>query len=328
MAPRPIDMRDCVVYSKSMLTLPLIALFACTDDTSSGDSGLLNLDPATVALGGACALDVDFGGFQVLSAESGSGVDGNVADGVVPQLVLEEIATGGDCRLLRRNNPFCDPTCAAGETCDFDGECLPYPSKQDLGTVTIAGLVQSVSMEAVFPGNTYYDSTVPTPPFEPGKLIAMDMPGGAYGPLTLYGVGVEPLVSIDAEWSVESGVDLVVYWEPPTGAVVRSEVGMSINVDQHGTSPGALYCTFADTGEGTVPFSVIDKLVSAGVTGFPSGSLERRTIDHGSAGDDCMDFKVVAPLVVDVDVIGFTPCISDSDCPDDLDCNVELQVCQ
>ncbi len=313
-----------------MLTLALILTTACTDkDTTAGtDSSLLDLDPATVPLGGACPLDTDYGGFYALLDDDSSAVEGNVADGVVPQTVLEQLNASGDCFVLRRNNPFCDPACEAGQTCDFEGDCLPYPVKQDLGTVTVAGLVQPVSMEPVFPGNTYYDTTLPTPPFEPGKLIALDMPGGAYGPLTLYGVGVEPLVSLDAEWSVEAGVALEVAWEPPTAGVVRSEVGLSINVDQHGTSPGAVYCVFEDDGAGTVPVALIDGLIEAGVTGFPSGALERRTLDQGPAGTGCMDFKVAAPVGVEVDVVGFTPCVDTSDCPDDLECNLALQVCE
>lgn len=312
-----------------MLTFSLLSLLACTDtDTSSTDSGLLDLDPATVPLAGACGLADDLGGFRVISGVDGSGVEGNVADGVVPQSVLEQVAADGDCVLLRRNNPHCDPACGAGETCDFDNTCLAYPVKQDLGTVTVAGLVQDVAMDPVFPGNTYYDSSVPTPPWASGQLIALDMPGGVYGPRTLYGVGVEPLEALDAEWVVEDGQDLLARWSPPTGEVVRSVVGLSVNVDQHGTSPGALYCTFDDDGEGTVPAALISTLVSAGVTGFPSGALERRTIDHVAIDGGCMDFAILAPIEVDVDVVGFTPCISTVDCPDDLECNLELQVCQ
>ncbi len=308
--------------------LLLLALACTDDDTGTTDSALAGLDPETVALGGACPLASDFGGFRVVSQDDGSAVEGDVSDGVVPQLVLEEIAVSGDCHVLRRNNPYCEPSCAAGEVCDFDGTCLPYPSKQDLGTVTVAGLLQPVALEPVFPGNTYYDTTLPTPPYDPGGVIALDMPGGVYGPATLYGVGVEPLTSLDSLWSVEDGQDLVVRWEAPTGSVVRSEVGLSINVDQHGTSPGAVYCSFDDDGEGTVPGDLVSVLVAAGVTGFPSGALARRTFDHAAAGDGCMDFEVVAPLTVDVDVVGFTPCVTDTDCPKGLDCNEELQVCE
>ncbi len=305
-----------------------LLLLACDSTTHDSDSAATDLDPATVPLAGPCALEEAYGGFRVQSTDDGAGVDGNVTDGVVPISVLEEIGAEGDCKLLRRNNPFCDPACGPGETCTFEGECIAYPSNQDLGTVSVSGLLQAVSMEPVFPGNTYYDSSVPDPPFEAGSLITLRMPEGTYGPLQLHGVGVEPLVPTDEEWAVEGGVELVAHWEAPTASVSRSEVLLSVNVDQHGTSPGAVYCTFEDDGEGTVPPSLLQDLVDAGVTGFPTGTLSRRTVDSAALdGGGCMDFTVSTPRSVAVDVIGFTPCVSTADCPDGMECDVEFQVC-
>jgi hypothetical protein len=37
---------------------------------------------------------------------------------------------------------------------------------------------------------------------------------------------------------------------------------------------------------------------------------------------------VSSSVSVDVDVIGYTPCVSDADCPDGQDCNEELQICE
>ncbi len=308
-----------------MITLLLLA---CTDSPDDSDSGETNLDPATVPLAGPCEMAADQGGFRVQSTDDGAGVDGSVADGVVPISVLEEIGAEGDCKLLRRNNPFCDPACGPGETCTFEEECIDYPSNQDLGPVTVTGLLSRVNMEPVFPGNTYYDSTVPDPPFEAGSLVTLRMPEGTYGPILLHGVGMQVIVPTDAEWAVEGGVDLSVHWEAPTAAISRSEVLLSVNVDQHGTSPGAVYCTFEDDGEGLVPAALLQNLIDAGVTGFPSGALERRTVDSAALDDGgCMDFTVSTPRGVPVDVIGFTPCVSTADCPKGMECDLEFQVC-
>lgn len=306
-------------------------LTACTVDDTALDSSPVDSaapDPAEVTLSGACDMADDFGGFLVSSEEGRSGVDGAVADGVVPISVLEEIGAEGDCRLMRRNNPYCDPACDPGETCDFDGTCLPYPANQDLGTVTIDGLAALVALDPVFPGNTYYDTSLPSPPFEGGDLVTMQMPGGAYGPATLYGVGVETVVPLDEEWAVEAGVDLVVQWQPPAGAISRGEIFMSVNIDQHGTTPGTLWCSFEDDGEATVPAAILQALVDTGVTGFPSGALTRRTQDHAEIATGCMDLTVSSTVGVDVDVIGYTSCISDADCPDGQECNEELQICE
>ncbi len=285
-------------------------------------------EPASVPLAGACPMAEDLGGFLVVSGAEDSGVQGAVADGVVPISVLEEIASEGGCALMRRNNPFCDPACDPGETCDFKGDCLPYPSNQDLGTVTITGLASPVELEPVFPGNTYYDTSLPSPPFEAGDLVTLRMPGGVYGPARLHGVGVEAIVPLDEEWSVEAGADMIVHWQAPTAAVSRGEIALSLNIDQHGTSPGTLLCSFEDDGEATVPAAVLQTLVDTGVTGFPSGALQRRTQDHADLTVGCMDLTLSSSSNVDVDVIGYTSCISDADCPEGQECNEELQICE
>jgi hypothetical protein len=275
-----------------------------------------------------CGLADDFGGFAVTATETTTDIAGSVADGVVPASVLERLAEAGDCVVLRRNNPFCDPACDPGQACSFDGTCVPWPANQDLGTVTIDGLVQPSVMEPVFPGNTYYDTTLPHPAFAAGGLLTLAMPGGAFGPLTLYGVGVEPLDVPGAAWMLESGVDLVVTWPAPVATVVRSEVAVEISIDQHGVSPGVLRCTFADDGEGTVPGAIVAALVDAGVTGFPSGTITRRTADRATLPGGCLDFVVASPRGAAVDVVGHTPCVSSNECPDDQHCNEDLQICE
>jgi hypothetical protein len=295
-------------------------------DPSDTATAAAPLTAATVPLAGGCAAD-DHGGFVVLSAGADSGVSGSVADGVVPAHVLEEVAAEGDCRMMRRNNPFCDPACEPGQTCDFDGVCVPFPTNQDLGTVQLDGLVAPVEMEPVFPGYTYFDTSLSEPPFVGGSLIMLQMPGGTHGPLTLHGVGVEPLVTEEA-WSVEAGVDLVVRWDAPSGTVSRGEVALHLHIDQHGNSPASLVCVFDDDGEGTVPAGLLQTLVDTGVTGFPSGVLERRTRDHAELSPGCMDFAVSSSVSIAVDIVGHTPCINKEDCPDGMTCDEILQVCE
>jgi len=303
------------------LALLLTACPGPPDDTGS------DLDPNTVPLAGMCDLSVDYGGFVVQSAGDRTGVEGKVADGVVPQLVLEEIGNEGDCRLLRRNNPFCDPTCDRGQVCDFDGTCLPYPSNQDMGIVTIAGLSTAVEMEPVFPGNTYFDTALSDPPFEPGALVTLTVPGPGSEPIVLHGVGVEILSGLDPEWKINEGQDLVVNWAAPAEGS-RAHVDLTVSIDQHGATPGLLTCSFEDDGEGTVPAAIIDQLISSGVTGFPTGTITRQTVDKADVLDGCMDFAVSNPVQMEVDVVGFTPCVNQNDCPDGLTCNIELQICE
>jgi len=301
-----------------------------TDTYTDTDSGLAppEGDPAAVELSGPCPMDSDLGGFVVEAYEEYSIVDGSISNGIVPITVLQVMGTYGDCQVLRRNNPYCDPLCESGFTCDFDGSCIPYPEEQDLGIVSIAGLLQDVIMEPLEPGYSYFDTTLPNPAFLPGALLEFRMPDGVYGPVVLHGVGVDPLVAVEETWTLVEGQDLSIYWEPPTAKVQRSSIDLSVNIDQHGNTPATVVCTFDDDGEGILSGEAIAQMYSLGVSGFPSGSLSRRTADSALIDGGCMDFSVGAPRTVAVDVDGFTPCFDDSDCPDGQTCNQKLQICE
>ncbi len=296
---------------------------ATGDDDASDDDG----DPATIPLAGPCGLAERRGGFVVEAYEGSSIVDGTVEDATLPLSVLEEVAAEAGCRLMKRNNPFCDPPCAADETCDHDGQCIPYPEAVDLGTVTVSGLSAPVSMEPVMPGYSYFETTLPHPAFEPMSLITLKTSGGALDPFTLHGVGVDPLEVAGESWVVEEGQPLAVAWTPPAGES-RSTVDLRLNIDQHGLSPVTLWCALDDSGTGEVPAALVAALFGAGVSGYPSGSLGRRTADSIAVGGGCVDLIVASPRILDVDVAGYIPCDGEEDCPDELDCNEITGLCE
>ncbi len=246
----------------------------------------------------------------------------------MPVSVLESVAVEGECELLKKNNPFCDPTCDAGETCDFDGNCIPYPANQDLGTVTIEGLTKPVEMQGAKPTYNYFDTSLPEGALPPGALITFHSAGGAYDPITLYGVGFELLTAPKTPWTITEGSPLTVTWDPPTTSLVRTEARLKINIDQHGQTPITVFCSFADDGEGTVPAGVLETLITSGVTGFPNGTLTRRTVDSTAFGDGCGDLVVSSLIEPSVNVAGYTPCTNDAMCPKGQHCNEKLERCE
>ena len=72
------------------------------------------------------------GEFSVVLAESYTGIQGTVYDGVVPFQIPEEALVEGECRLLRARSLQCDPPCQPGETCGEDGNCIPYPEARSV----------------------------------------------------------------------------------------------------------------------------------------------------------------------------------------------------
>ncbi len=293
----------------------------------SGGGKLARDSGSELSLGGPCAMEEDLGGFRVEAYEDEANVEGRVDDGVVPSSVLELVDADASCQIYRQRTPSCEPACEAGRTCTFDGECIDYPSSQDLGTVTITGLSEDLVLEPLTPGYTYYDTSLSLPIFQGGERITLDMPGGVYGPLTLYGIGPEPLEVLDERWVLEDGAEAVISWTPPASEGARTEVFVSVSMNQHGATPATVRCTFPDTGSGSISGALLHELIGLGVSGFPSGTARRRTVDRAEVAGGCMDFEVAAPRSVRVDVAGYTPCLVDEDCPEGQGCDAVFQTC-
>ncbi len=296
-------------------------------DTGAGPA------PDTVPLGGTCPLDQRYGDFVVESYIDYAIVTGTVLNGVIPVSVLEEVEAAGECRLLRRNNPACNPACESDETCDFDGTCIPYPAASSLGTVTIGGLLEPASMEPVPPSMQYFLTRLPNPPWTTGGLIALQSSGGEFDPVALHGIGVDALQNVPPAWILRAGTPLALTWDLPA-ATARASVDLVLTIDQHGLTPISLTCSFADDGAGEVPAALIDLLIGAGVTGFPNGHLTRNTVDAAmltpiSGGDPgCVEFRTGYRHDGEVAVEGFVPCDEDADCPDGLSCNEPIELCE
>lgn len=301
-----------------------------TSGSSSGDTpgdseGSSSTGGEDVELAGSCALADHVGGFLAAFEPTYSAFSGSVADGVVPVNVLEQVGEDGSCVLLRRNNPFCDPGCAAGEACDFDGSCIPYPFNRDVGVLTVTGLAAPVMLEPVPPTYSYFDTMLPHPAFEPGASITLETTGGDYSPLLLHGIGVEMVVPTADELALASDTPLDIEWTPGDA---RTTMRLQVGVDQHGLSPLALICSApADEGVLTISGELMTQFIDNGVSGFPSADFYFETVDSVDIEPGCVDFVVRSHARVLVRVEGHTPCNVTAECPDGQTCDVMLQTC-
>lgn len=315
--------------SRRALCLFALAGLHCSGTSGSGGSGGEGGSagaPAFVEPRGGCADAARVGRFFVEAREDQGVVQGAVADGVVPSSIPAVSLEEGDCRFLERRNLSCTPACVGSETCGEDGACVPYPRQLDVGTVDVTGLLEPLALEPQAPGNTYFAPQVANPPFSVGSEIVVAARGaGEVGAFALFGVGSAPLEDA-LTWTLEEGSDLAVAWTAAEGS--RARVFLELGIDQHGASPVTLSCSFDDTGVGVVPASVVDALIGAGVSGFPSGRLSRRTLDSVETAVGCVDLVVGSPRAATVSVAGFTPCDEPEDCPEGLACNLEIELCE
>lgn len=328
-----------ILWLRSLLVTTLL-IGACTDEdvapsTAGPDAGangeqqcaLDESDPATLQLAGACPQETHIGAIVLEVQESYSFIDARVSNAVVPSSIRDEEANVSGCRLMRKSFPFCDPACGSGETCSKDGQCVAYPILQDLGDLCVAGLSESYLLAAKSPGYQYSDTQIAHPAFAGGERVEVVSSGGAYPSFELRGVGVTTMSASDEQWNIKEGEDLPIRWATSDDNL-HSSVAVSINIDQHGSAPLLLECDFDDSGQASVPAELIAKLLGSGVSGFPTGRIQRNTADSISVEDGCIDFTVRSAQKMAVRVADHTPCKQDAECPEGQSCNRPKETCE
>ena len=277
--------------------------------------------------GPTCALDVRLGGFIAGNYETDvySTVSGSVAEGVIPLTVLQPKEKVDGCQLLQKINPFCDPSCGAGELCQHDETCIPYPENKSVGTVTFSGLNTEAPIVMEPKNNMYFDTTVSYPVYSAGASIKVEATGDQLEGFVLEAKGVPSLEVPDRYWSMEDGEPLQFSWSPAEETV--GEIYFSLNVDQHGNSPVTLFCRLEDTGSHVVAASLVSTMLSYGVSGFATADLYRRSVDTVELAEGCVDLHVLSHVQGMLSVEGHTACFSDNDCPEGQVCKFLINTC-
>jgi len=282
---------------------------------------------AFVSPRGACDVTARVGQFSVESQADFGVIQGSVSEGVVPTAIPRLALQAESCQLLERRTLSCLPACVGAETCAEEGTCIPYPEQLSVGDVSILGLQRETRMSPLPPSNAYFAPGADNPPFASLSAVALLASGAGELPaFQLFGVGSEPLVE-GPSWAIESGADLAIAWPAPS-VDAGTQVLVELTLDQHGTTPLSLACEFEDTGSASIPRSIIERLISSGVSGFPSGRITRRTVDHVDLEIGCVEFVVGSTLSASISIAGYTPCRKQSDCPRGLLCNLALQRCE
>jgi hypothetical protein len=285
-----------------------------------GSGGGLSTGPVEYS---PCARDARIGSFEVEIASDHSQVQGQVRAGVVPGDVPEVLDESGSCALLSGRSLFCDPGCGPGETCSTDGTCIAYPENVSVGTVTIEGLADAVSLEPRAPIQLYSNSgTLTHPAAAPGDPVRLSAAGGDYDAFSLRGQGVEALVPSDEAMLVESGSPVFVSWDAP-GESTSADVHLELNINNHGSTLAYIACDVPDTGSAEIPASLVTGLIDIGFSGFPTIVIRRQTIDSANTELGCVEFSVGSGLSLDVTVDGVVSCNDDGDC-ESMDCQEDL----
>lgn len=275
-----------------------------------------------------CAEDSHVGSVTVSLGATLTTVQGQVASGVDPNQVLtvemSEDTAAGTCRLLRPPQLFCDPGCTGSMTCGAGGVCVERPSNQDVGDVEVAGLSVAVSMPARAPVYFYsFTGDLPHPGFTAETVAELSASGGDHGAFALSAAGVSVFETDLESVAIAPGTGAILRWTAgPSSDAVRVEI--ELNIANHGGTPGRIECVVDDSGEFTIPATLVDTLLAGEASGFPSLRMTRRSSGAVATSLGCVELRLESEAVIDVDVPGVTSCSDNEDCPDEQTCQGDL----
>lgn len=306
------------------------------DMSAPGDGDMSG--PAAEYAYSACAFAEHVGGFtaSLVQPEGGQAyarVEGKVNDGVVPDTIPNVLMTMGDCSLVEGNflSDRCDPACSFDESCTEAGECIPLPSGQDMGTVTITGLKDGdITFMARAPKNNYTATgTLSYPNFDEGVTLTLSGTGATGPALSLVAEGVAPLVVNEPTVSVAMGEATTVTWNAPATAG-HSRMLATLNISLHGGDPVRIECDTDDDGSLEIPEPLITALLGYNFSGFPAISLTRQSSDSVDGPHGCIDFRALSTIDRHpVEIAGLTSCNEAMDtCPAGQSCNLETLSCE
>lgn len=272
----------------------------------------------------ACAREAYLGGVAVVLKEGYTSVQGTIADAVRPVDVPRVTLTDGACELLRPKTLFCDPGCGSGETCGDDGQCVPLPTNQSLGALTIDGLSAPVEMPSKPPLYFYlFAGDLPHPAFGSGDLLTLTAEGDALEGFVTATLGVAALETEMVSMAMVADTPSALQWTAADGGAAVA-VEIVLNIANHGGTPASVHCLAEDTGSFEIPASMVNALLGLGYSGFPSVSLTRVGSGTAELEAGCVDFRASSTRVLNVEIPGLTSCSDSGDCPEGQSCQPDL----
>jgi hypothetical protein len=301
-----------------------------TGGGGTGGGGTGNTGGSSSALYEPCSDADRLGGFsaKLLADSQTTAVAGGVRNAVRATDVWQQVATGGECRLVVGPTLTCAPACANPLICAGQNQCVDEPRFQDVGAVTVTGVGASTVTAALITGNNYYASVdTPYPPAAAGANIGLQVAGGSLGGFSLMGRGISELQVPSTPLTVMGGQAFSFSWTAPAqpGA---ARISASLDIAHHGGVFARVDCDFADDGSGEIPATLIDQLIGYGTAGFPELILIRRTVDSTSIASGCVDFQVASERLILLELcrspgVCVRSCSPDLPCPNNAVCKAD-----
>lgn len=315
----------------------IFAACSGSSDSPANSAGAAGTSASPAAGGSSAAGDPNqlVGSFQVkLTPASDLGaasttVVGKIYDGVTPvTTVWEKPQVEGDCTLTTPRVPFCSTPCGGSGACVEDDTCLAYPTAHGAGTVTMTGLNATdggSSLDLLLVSNTYQaPPSVPLayPPFAEGDAIGLTAKGDYFPAFALSAKGIAPLTLASGELALKSGQPLTLNWTK--GGESSAKIHVKLDISHHGGSKGQIECDTADSGSLSIGATLVSKLLSLGVAGFPTVIVTRHTLGSSVISAGRVELEISSSVEQGVTIDGLNSCTAKNDCPSGQECQTDL----
>jgi hypothetical protein len=257
-------------------------------------------------------------------------VVGKVYDGPTPsQIVWEQAAQSGECKLLTPRVPFCNQPCGGSAVCVENDTCQSYPTSHTVGTVHVQGLHASsgaaeFSMDPV--ANNYQPPIsieLPFPAFSEGEEVRFDAAGGVYSAFTLQAHGISPLELLSDTLTLQQDQPVTLTWTPPSNPAL-STIHVKLDISHHGGTRGMIECDTSDTGSLQLPAELVTQLLDLGVAGFPTIIVTRKAVGSATIAPGRVDLVISSEVEHAVEIPGLISCSTNAQCPSGQTCRADL----
>jgi hypothetical protein len=260
-------------------------------------------------------------------------VVGVVYDGPSPDNVVWETAMmAGDCKLLTPRVPFCATPCGSGAACVEDDTCAPYPTKQGVGTVHVAGLsitaggtgggfdMTPIANSYSTPGSV----TIAYPGFAEGDDVSIAASGAdAACAFDITARGIPPLAVTSSQPALAQSTALQLAWTAPADTAAAT-VEIKLDISHHGGTKGQIECTTTDDGQLTIDATLVDGLLALGAAGYPTIVFVREEVGSTVIAAGRVDLALRSRVELPIVVPGVTSCTETSQCPKGQTCRDDL----
>jgi hypothetical protein len=227
--------------------------------------------------------------------------------------------------------------------CVAKNTCQAYPTKKNVGTVTVSG-VATASGESTFAlrnaSNSYLqDASVELlyPGIIEGDPIKISATGGDYQPFELTAKAIAPLTLASESYQFARDTTstdpnqyqpITIEWNAAE-ASDDTRIEVELNFSRHAGTGGLLICDVEDNGSLTITPSLISQLIAkGGVAGFPELNVTRSLSSSTSIGPGKVEFLVESNVERFVTVEGYTTCQTNAVCPTGQACNTAIKLCE